>query len=80
MQKKIWLVQNYSPYHRPEFLVGAPYKGYTKLRRDFIRHFQITNKHNVPNTVQLCGEGQHLAETSNHPCLLKRELQAKLSL
>ena len=23
------------------------FKGYTKLRRDFIRHFEITNKHDV---------------------------------
>ena len=36
-QEKIWLVQHYSPS-----------EGYTKLRRDFIRHFEITNKHNVP--------------------------------
>ena len=36
-QEKIWLVQHYSPS-----------EGYTKLKRDFIRHFEITNKHNVP--------------------------------
>ena len=23
------------------------FKGYTKLRRDFIKHFEITNKHDV---------------------------------
>ena len=38
MQEKIWLVQHYSPS-----------EGYKKLRRDFNRHFEITNKHNVPH-------------------------------
>ena len=38
MQEKIWLVSHYSPS-----------EDYTKLRRDFIRPFEITNKHNVPH-------------------------------
>ena len=73
MQEKIWLVQHYSPS-----------KGYTKLRRDFIRHFEITNKHNVPHVKAFqrvlmkfgkTGEIQDLRSNNHRPSLGDGDVQ-----
>ena len=42
IQQKIWLVQNFNTT-----------RGFTQLRRDFIRHFNISNKKNVPSRSSL---------------------------
>ena len=67
MQEKIWLVKHYSPF-----------EGYTKLKRDFIRHFKITNNHNVPHVKAFqrvlmifdeTGEIQDLRSNNHRPSL-----------
>ena len=60
------------------------FKGYTKLRRDFIRHFEITNKHNVPRLTAFKrvlmkfdekGEIQDLRSNNHRPSLGDGDVQ-----